>query len=246
MFSGRHSLIKDEHTDAYFIDRDGASFRYILNYLRMGRLIIPEGDSCLERELLEEARYYQISSLVNLLQPSKQSFVFESEGDLNGLFYWLGTAGGTRTWHNPFTSGAVRIRSSKKTSGDFDGLVGRTSVAGGICTDSRGQWVEFDIGKDRLMCLSHYSVRHGECCRLGNWILQGSDDREHWTEIVAHTNDFWNVEIKAWKLPKGKKNFFRWFRMVGNGCDAESATCYCLHFSCLELYGDLRMKKRER
>ena len=33
MFSGRHDLLKDE-TGAYFIDRDGSHFRYILNFLR--------------------------------------------------------------------------------------------------------------------------------------------------------------------------------------------------------------------
>jgi hypothetical protein len=33
MFSGRHELFPDAD-GAYFIDRDGAHFRHILNYLR--------------------------------------------------------------------------------------------------------------------------------------------------------------------------------------------------------------------
>ena len=253
MFSGRHQLTKDPATDAYFIDRDGVVFRHILNYLRRGRLLIPEDDAVLAREVLEEARYFQIRSLVDLLRPRKQRFVYASDGDTNGLFYHLGTAGGTRQWINPAVGGEVKIRASKTMSGPAEGIVGREAVAGGICTDSRSQHVEIDIGPDRLLLLTHYTLRKGQCCGLGNWLVQGSPDRQEWTTLSAHSDDFWPTatSIKTFQLPVGKgseepaKRFCRFFRFVGSGRDAESATCYCMHFSGVEFYGDLRSSKRK-
>ena len=57
---------------SYFIDRDGTHFRYILNYLRTGRLFLPDDkcDKCLRKELLEEAEFYQIRGIIDELCPS--------------------------------------------------------------------------------------------------------------------------------------------------------------------------------
>jgi hypothetical protein len=43
--------------------RDGANFKYILNYIRIGKLNIPEDDIVLIRELLDEAEFYQLGEL---------------------------------------------------------------------------------------------------------------------------------------------------------------------------------------
>lgn len=51
-----------------FIDRDGTHFRQILNFLRTGRLRLPQGDAERE-ELLEELRFYRLDPPVELPQP---------------------------------------------------------------------------------------------------------------------------------------------------------------------------------
>ncbi|KAI8139229.1 BTB/POZ protein [Fennellomyces sp. T-0311] len=68
MFSGRHKLVS-EGDGSYFIDRDPTHFRLILNYLRDFR-IPPSAiqDASVRHELLQEAKYYKIDSLVQLLQ----------------------------------------------------------------------------------------------------------------------------------------------------------------------------------
>jgi len=66
MFSGRYNLEKNEE-GCYFIDRDGTHFRYILNFLRNGTLLIPD-DPFVREELLIEAKYYQIVDLIKLLE----------------------------------------------------------------------------------------------------------------------------------------------------------------------------------
>ena len=67
MFSGRFDS-KPAEDGSYFIDRDGSHFRYILNYLRTGYLLIPDG-KLIRKEILEEAEFYQIRGIVNQLHP---------------------------------------------------------------------------------------------------------------------------------------------------------------------------------
>ncbi|KAG2233889.1 hypothetical protein INT48_005230 [Thamnidium elegans] len=68
MFSGRHP-ISAESDGSYFIDRDPSHFRLVLNYLR--DLRIPPTvlqDVKIRQELLQEAKYYRIDGLINILQ----------------------------------------------------------------------------------------------------------------------------------------------------------------------------------
>ena len=68
MFSGRFDT-KAGEDGSYFIDRDGTQFRYILNYLRTGELVVPN-DEIIRRELLAEAKFYQVEGMINELEPT--------------------------------------------------------------------------------------------------------------------------------------------------------------------------------
>ena len=65
MFSGRHKV---ETTDdgSFFIDRGGTYFRFILNYLRDGELVLPV-----------EARFYQLQGVLGELGVIKDLKVLE-------------------------------------------------------------------------------------------------------------------------------------------------------------------------
>ena len=65
MFSGKFDT-KPAEDGAFFIDRDGTHFRFILNYLRTGKLNLPEGATFL-KELAEEAEFYQIQGIIDEL-----------------------------------------------------------------------------------------------------------------------------------------------------------------------------------
>ena len=68
MVSGQFAT-KPSEDGSYFIDRDGTHFRYILNYLRTGELIAPE-EKVVRRELLAEAKFYQVEGIINELTRS--------------------------------------------------------------------------------------------------------------------------------------------------------------------------------
>ena len=76
MFSGRFDT-KPSEDGSYFIDRDGTHFRYILNYLRTGQLIVPK-DEIIRDELLAEAEFYQVEGIIEVLKPKAASLFKDS------------------------------------------------------------------------------------------------------------------------------------------------------------------------
>lgn len=59
MFNGTEPIGVDPTKQCYFLDRDGKSFRHILNFLRNAELILP--DSYTESALLlKEATFFEI------------------------------------------------------------------------------------------------------------------------------------------------------------------------------------------
>ena len=92
MFSGRFDT-KPSEDGSYFIDRDGTHFRYILNYLRTGQLIVPNDDITRE-ELLAEAEFYRVEGIIKALtaSPFQDSVILSSE-QCHTLMDWLKETG---------------------------------------------------------------------------------------------------------------------------------------------------------
>ena len=77
MFSGKFDT-KPSEDGLFFIDRDGTHFRFILNYLRDGELILPEGATAL-KPLRKEAEFYQIQEILDELKPPvKPTLLFQN------------------------------------------------------------------------------------------------------------------------------------------------------------------------
>ncbi|VVC30157.1 BTB/POZ domain,Potassium channel tetramerisation-type BTB domain,SKP1/BTB/POZ domain [Cinara cedri] len=74
-FSGQTvSPLPKDSKGRYFIDRDGVLFRYVLDYLREGRLSLPE--SFREKERLRlEAAYYRLEGLTEQLREQKPGYI---------------------------------------------------------------------------------------------------------------------------------------------------------------------------
>ena len=92
MFSGKFEM-KPSEDGAFFIDRDGTHSRFILNYLRNGKLTLPEGATFL-KELADEAEFYQIQGILEELKPKapknfEESVILTNEEHRSKLIGWL-------------------------------------------------------------------------------------------------------------------------------------------------------------
>ena len=95
MFSGKFEM-KPSEDGTFFIDRDGTHFRFILNYLRNGELILPEGATC-HKELEAEAKFYQLQGILDELKPKtpktpkhfEESMILTNEEHRSVLKGWL-------------------------------------------------------------------------------------------------------------------------------------------------------------
>jgi hypothetical protein len=68
MFSGKGKMtLAKDNKGKYFIDRDGVLFRYVLDYLRNQKLVLPENFHEKDR-LKNEAEYYKLPNMVKCVQ----------------------------------------------------------------------------------------------------------------------------------------------------------------------------------
>jgi len=68
-YSGQISILRDANGNPFF-DRDGQTFRHVLNFMRDGSLILP-GDFQDYDMLANEAEFYKIPPLVNAVRDAR-------------------------------------------------------------------------------------------------------------------------------------------------------------------------------
>lgn len=72
-FTGRVPTVLDKKTNCYFIDRDGDLFRYVLEYLRNGALILPD-DFTRWEQLENEAAYWELNEMKRTIVEQRELF----------------------------------------------------------------------------------------------------------------------------------------------------------------------------
>jgi hypothetical protein len=78
MFNGTIPIVLDPSKQHYFIDRDGDSFRYILNFMRTSTLLLPDNfNDC--KILLNEAKYFEINDMVKQIEQFIENKKFNNQ-----------------------------------------------------------------------------------------------------------------------------------------------------------------------
>jgi len=136
---------------SFFIDRDSSTFRYILDYLREGDLLVESGDVILRQRLYSDAEFYNLTELFDYLLWSSLSegmslsyaeftFLDEELGDyrMGGLFFQASVDGDrASTFHSKCNSEGATLTIVETTAGYMFGGYTRQSWgdSGGCITD---------------------------------------------------------------------------------------------------------------
>ncbi|XP_078378429.1 uncharacterized protein LOC144661517 isoform X1 [Oculina patagonica] len=123
----------------------------------------------------------------------------------------------------------------------FDNRIGKTSGT----KEEKGSWWCIDLGKNCLLVISHYALRHGKSdgeSYLKEWQLQGSVDGDTWKNLETGDDpsdpspfrDPHPYYTGTWSI-KGEVKAFRYFRILQTR--RNSSGNYGLYLSGFELYG---------
>ncbi|KAJ7369552.1 hypothetical protein OS493_038157 [Desmophyllum pertusum] len=109
-----------------------------------------------------------------------------------------------------------------------------------------GSWWCIDLGKNHLLGISHYALRHGRSdgkSILQHWKLEGSNDGISWTKLDHESKskfpqfrDPYPFVTGTWSV-EDKVGVFRFFRILQTGMNSSNE--YGIYLSGVELYGIL-------
>lgn len=151
--------------------------------------------------------------------------------DENSLFYWIGTAEGTRPFENPAVSGEVSVELSSLGQGSSPASACLSHVA----PDGESVFTEneanasmlIDIGEIRLLRPTGYCLRHdtqGSRGVLRNWVLQGSvedTEEDSWVTLSSHVDDSslaaQEGATSSFQISDQGLEGYRYFRLVQSG-----------------------------
>lgn len=173
-------------------------------------------------------------------QAPQVNLTFASNGDTNGLFYYLGTNKNTVAFSNPALSGKVIITAfSQYENYSPSNLVGRDSSFYNSIGGS-GNFVKFDLGATYTLALNYYTFlgSGSNSYHPRNWKFQGSINDSTWTDLDVQVN---NTEINQnTYFSKGltQSADYRFFRFIITGVDSSGGLN--LIGSEIELYGTLK------
>lgn len=161
---------------------------------------------------------------------------YVSDGDANGVFYYLGTNKGNTSWSNP-SGNTLVVSASSIGYGDPSSLVNRQGDKFWTA-NSGNSWVKFHIQRGKFNC-NYYSIKsrtNDSDYYPRNWILQGSNDDNSWTDLNTQVNNTTLTSAGQWlSLPVNISGVFSSFRLIQNGLDSSSYDYLCLDE--VELYG---------
>ncbi|MBD2609449.1 hypothetical protein H6G81_34410 [Scytonema hofmannii FACHB-248] len=164
-----------------------------------------------------------------------KELTYASNGDTNGLAYFIGTQEGTVAWQNPHNNG-LSMSASDIAAGTIDSLVDRQPSE--FYTSSiDNSWVELIISSGSLKC-NYYSIRNRSNVDhyLRNWKFQGSNDGSVWADLDVRTNNITLSSPSQWlSFPITTTNFYTQFRLLQNGLNSAGYAYLCLGE--IELYG---------
>lgn len=184
---------------------------------------------------------------------SPHTFVYVSDGDANGILYFIGTLFGTAGFSNPnptFTDAVL----SAVNSGQGSFYSDRSTANDVTTTNTNPAWFVIDLGSGRDLVVTTYSLQNrnhpsDNLRAIRNWKLQGSNNpaSNSVVDLDAATWDDLDVRVSDTTMATTQYSWgtftvsptpaaYRWFRILQNGGNASGDGFLCVGE--IELYGN--------
>ena len=182
--------------------------------------------------------------------PTGTDLIYASDGDTNGLFYWLGTFYGATTWSNPTNTSRLLALALTTENGDIGQLADRQS-SGFYTTNAPDRWLAWDLTAGHSIAISAYTLRvrgTDDFHILRNWVLEGTNaigtfdtagiNAATWTAIDTRTNDATMTAVNQYYTltANGSNARYRYLRLRQTGLNSTSANYLTLGE--IEFYGN--------
>ncbi len=147
---------------------------------------------------------------------------YSSDGDTNGLFYYIGTHNPVAAFSNP-SPGKVTHSSSNVIGGSVNNVTDRVGSTD-LNTNGTGNWIKVDLGDGRSIIPNKYTLRQPNATgfTFRNWKLQGSNNNSTWTDIKVHSNDTTlstvALSYASWDLTGSTA--YRYLRLLSTGVNS--------------------------
>jgi E3 ubiquitin-protein ligase HECTD1 len=174
---------------------------------------------------------------------------YVSDGDTNGLFYWLGTNLGTTAWSNPAGSSQLGLIASTSEFGTAN-MLSERAPSNFYTNNLPNQWIAWALDAARTISVDKYTLRNRnfDTNHLPrNWVLEGANTISNfdiaginaatWTAIDTKVNDATLTTIDQYYTiaPNGSNAAYRYIRLRQSGTNSNGANYFTVNE--LELYG---------
>lgn len=172
---------------------------------------------------------------------TSKTLTYSSNGDSNGVCYWIGTNYGSQTWENPHTAG--RLTCSLSTS--YDGndppgnLVDRQNNQRPCTQNVPDSWMMLDLGISQKLICKYYSLKGRDYVadHLRSWKLQASNDAITWVDLDNQINNV-TINQNTWFSDAITSTIaYRYFRVIQTGLNNGNSNIMSL--AEWEFYGEL-------
>lgn len=171
--------------------------------------------------------------------PSGTVLTYQSDGDVNGLFYLMGTNYGGTSWNLENVRFLIELNSLTSIGYDGYGVFSRGDNEWVSNSSPSGQWFTVNLETKKIK-LSKYSMKSGseQGSLLRNWVLEGSSDNSTWTVLKNHVNDVSYSNAFEWKtFDVNASQSYQHFRLLMTGTHSGGANR--MRIGQLEFYGIL-------
>jgi len=204
---------------------------------------------------------YPLSLNVN----SNYNAIYQSDGDSNGIFYYLGTNKNSQAWSNPVLDNIVNISlssfytsllsSSNISYNHPEYLVNGQENIFVATANIPNSYYLIDL-KSYTLCPNYYSIRarNYDAQNPQNWQLQASADNINWDILDSRSNN--PLSPNQWlsiSLPNIVKSY-RYFKIVETGLSTINnennalplgSSSYIFSLGQIEFYGLLSISNQE-